>query len=103
MNIITDSIKNEKEYSSLISAVFSETSSKNPHSISVTGLCEGARISLLMSVARDCRARFGRGILTIFPDEKNCAKMYSACRESGISALYISVQGFYISQYDFFT
>ena len=86
MNIITDSIKNEKEYSSLISAVFSETSSKNPHSISVTGLCEGARISLLMSVARDCRARFGRGILTIFPDEKNCAKMYSACRESGISA-----------------
>ena len=86
MNIITDSIKNEKEYSSLISAVFSETSSKNPHSISVTDLCEGARISLLMSVARDCRARFGRGILTIFPDEKNCAKMYSACRESGISA-----------------
>lgn len=86
MNIITDSIKNEKEYSSLISAVFSETSSKNPHSISVTGLCEGARISLLMSVARTAVARFGRGILTIFPDEKNCAKMYSACRESGISA-----------------
>ena len=37
MNIITDSIKNEKEYSGLISAVFSETGSKNPRSISVTG------------------------------------------------------------------
>lgn len=89
MNIITDSIKNEKEYSSLISAVFSETSSKNPHSISVTGLCEGARISLLMSVARDCRARFGRGILTIFPDEKIVRKCIPPAAKAVSAPIYI--------------
>ena len=94
MNIITDSIKNEKEYSGLISAVFSETGSKNPRSISVTGLSEGARISLLMSVARDFRARFGRGILTVFPDEKYCVKMYSACRESGLNAFIYPFRDF---------
>ncbi len=87
MNILTDNIKKEREYEGLISAVYSEASEKHPRKIVTTGLCEGARISFLISLARDYRARFGHGFLLIVPDEKEGQKFFEACRESGICAV----------------
>ena len=86
MNILTDSIKKEREYEGLISAVYSEVSAKHPRKIVSTGLCEGARTSFLISLARDYRARFGHGFLLIVPDEKEGQKIFAACRDNGTDA-----------------
>lgn len=88
MNIITESIKNEKEYRGLLEAIDFESNAATPHQTQVSGLCEGARLAFYTSLSADYRAKHGHGYLLIVPDEKDAVRICNAFSECSMNALF---------------
>ncbi len=70
MSIITQQIRNEKEYRSVLSNVLTQLSSERPHPMSVTGLSEGAAEVFYTELISDIKQNTGKGVLLVCPDEK---------------------------------
>lgn len=87
-NIITDSIREEREYNGLLKAALREAGARKPQPIAVTGLSEGARTAALISLSRDLRAETGRGLFVIAPDEREVSRLISACANCGCRAIH---------------
>ncbi len=76
---LTDEIKNTKEYISLCSSLKAKG---NRLPFLVSGLCEGAELSLAVSLVDDCR---DSGSLIIMPDEKRASKMAAVLSQYGFN------------------
>ncbi len=70
MNIITSQIKNEREYKEVLERSLYEMTSERPHSLLITGLCEGAAESFYSEFTDDLLSNGCKGVLIIVPDEK---------------------------------
>ena len=55
MNFITNKIRAEREYASLVSALLKKD--KNPAPCLASGLCDGARVAVLATLIEDVKKR----------------------------------------------
>ncbi len=88
MNILTDIIRNGREYADVLEAVGEQARLKKPNPLLVCGLCEGARFAFLSAYAEDCQRLYGRTLplLIIVPDEKDCLRLNNAFTDVGLCA-----------------
>ncbi len=88
MNILTDSIRSDREYRHLLSAISEQSAAKNPLPIVAAGLCEGAADATYAAIVEDVRYRAKRKtpVLMICPEEKECQRMVSLLRKFGLKA-----------------
>lgn len=70
MNIVTQQIKNEKEYKGIVENVLAQLKSERPHPMSVTGLSEGAAEAFYAEITQDVIKNGCKGVLVVVPDEK---------------------------------
>ena len=88
MNILTDSIRSDREYRHLLSAISEQSGVKNPLPIVAAGLCEGATDATYAAIVEDIRYRAKRKtpVLMICPEEKECQRVVSLLRRFGLRA-----------------
>ena len=88
MNILTDSIRSDREYRHLLSAISEQSGAKNPLPIVAAGLCEGATDATCAAIVEDIRYRAKRKtpVLMICPEEKECQRVVSLLRRFGLKA-----------------
>ncbi len=90
MNILSDCIRKDREYSELLRSVENAKSARTPLPILVSGLCEGAADALYISLIEDIRKREKQTILFICPEEKECVRIKDTLRSFGYkSAFYV--------------
>ncbi len=75
---LTNEIRKTKEYEELSGVI---KNAKNTRPVLVSGLCEGAELSLAVSISEDCR---DRGTLIICSDEKKASRMAGVLTSYGI-------------------
>lgn len=82
MSIITQQIKGEKEYKSLVQNLLTQISSPRPRPMSVTGMSEGASEAFYNELITDISTETGKKALLICPDEKTqhrLKNMFDSC------------------------
>lgn len=94
MNFITDGIRKENEYSGLLDTIAVQHRAKNPLPMLITGMCDGAKSSLLCAAVRDLKSRYGHSSLIIARDEKECRQILSSMSCLGIPAAIFSERDF---------
>ncbi|MFA6948680.1 MAG: hypothetical protein WCQ72_06845, partial [Eubacteriales bacterium] len=94
MNIITDSIRREREYSGVLTAACEQLAAKRPLPMMVTGLCDGARFAFYSSLIADIKAKYGRGALMIVPDEKDALRLSNSFLDCGLEVLTYPLRDF---------
>ena len=94
MNMILGSVKSDKEYKELLSAVRLDFSSPKPLKIAASGLCDGAADSVLISLIEDAKSidKASKIALIVCADEKECVKTKDTLERFGIRT------GFYNSR-----
>ena len=89
MSMLTDVIREDREYGQLIRAIDKEFKAPNTLPLLVTGLCDGAADSLLVSLITDSRkGNEHRAALIVCPDEKECARLCDLLRVNSIRAVF---------------
>ena len=82
MNFITNKIRAEREYASLVSALLKKD--KNPAPCLASGLCDGARVAVLATLIEDVKKR---GIsLIVLPDEKQASRLSELLKTYGVKS-----------------
>ena len=94
MNIITQSIRNEKEYAGLLANAITQSNSSRPHPMSLTGLCDGASEAFYVEFVADVKRETGRGVLLICPDEKSQSRLKTAFESCGKKSLVYPYRDF---------
>ncbi len=94
MNIITQSIKNEKEYSGLLANAITQSKNSRPHPMSLTGLSDGAAEAFYIEFVTDIKKETGRGTLLICPDEKSQSRLRTAFESCGKKCLVYPYRDF---------
>ncbi len=94
MNIISDSIRSDKEYKELLLAIKHAFLAPKPLKIAASGLCDGAADAALISLIEDARgfSNTKGTALVICADEKECVKTRDTLERFGLSS------GFYNSR-----
>lgn len=87
VNLITGSIKKEREYNNIIKTLTEQTKLKKALPLLITGLSEGARFALYASLTEDIKNIYGRGCLLIVPDEKEALKLSNSFLDCGFQPL----------------
>ncbi len=87
MSIITQQIKDEKEYKSILSNALTQLASERPHPMSVTGLSEGAAEAFYTELISDIKQNSGKGVLLVCPDEKTEHRLKNAFGSCGKKCL----------------
>ncbi len=87
MSIITQQIKNEKEYKSILSNALTQISSERPRPMSVTGLSEGASEAFYTELITGIKQNTDKGVLLICPDEKTQHRLKNAFESCGKKCL----------------
>jgi len=93
MSILTDVIREDREYSGLSKAVEKEFKAPTPLPLLVTGLCDGAADSLLRSLITDMRGNRPAALI-ICPDEKECARLCDLLRVNSVNAVFYQSRDF---------
>jgi len=89
MNILTDGVRADREYTQLLKAVFdAQRSSRPPLPMLITGLCEGATDAIYMSLVEDIKKQDKRPMLLFFSEEKECVRMKSFLEQFGIKVAF---------------
>ncbi len=94
MSIVTQQIKNEKEYKSAVSNAFLQIDSERPHPLSVTGLSEGASEAFYTEMIGDIRREKGKTVLLVCPDEKAQNRFKNSFESSKIKCLIYPYRDF---------
>ncbi|MBE6718914.1 MAG: transcription-repair coupling factor [Ruminococcaceae bacterium] len=94
MSIITQQIKKEKEYKSILSNILAQLSAERPHPLSVTGLGEGAAEVFYAELISDVKKETGKGSLLICPDEKSEQRLKNTFESIGIKTLIYPYRDF---------
>ncbi len=92
MNILTDLVRTDGEYTQLLRAVMAAETARTPLPILAAGLCEGASDAVYVSLLEDLkRAKKGPALL-IFPEEKECVRVRKFLKQFGLRV------GFYVGR-----
>ena len=94
MSIVTQQIKSDREYKSVISNVLQQLSSDRPYPMSVTGLGEGAAEVFYAELISDVKANTNNGCLLICPDEKAEQRLKNTFESLGMKALIYPYRDF---------
>ena len=80
MNILTDPIRGEHDYSDVWEAVGEQARLKKPNPLLVCGLSEGARFAFLYAFWEDYVRQYGRTLplLILVSDEKEALRLSNA-------------------------
>ena len=90
MNVLTDHIRRDREYSELLSALIKSKTARTVHPILATGLCDGATDAAYVSLIEDLKPKDGRPVLVICSEEKECVRVKQLLRHFGYRcAFYI--------------
>jgi len=85
MNQITEAIKAEKEYKTILREAIAENKSSKPLPLLVTGLSEGARSAFYVALTEDWKKKREKGaVLIIAPDEGEVFRAGKALEECGL-------------------
>ncbi len=87
MSILTDVIREDREYSQLLKAAEKEMKAERTLPLLATGLSDGAADALCISMIRDLREKHPT-VLIICPDEKECARLSDLLRVNSIKAVF---------------
>ena len=87
-NILTDSIRQDIEYSQLLVGVRQQLGARNPQPLLVAGLCDGATTALQVSLINDSRTLGSKITLIICPDEKECRRTQETLSAFGIRTAF---------------
>ena len=88
MNILTDSIRKDKEYGELLSAVVKGKTAPRALPILISGLCEGASDAVYASLVEDIKKTDKRAILFICSEEKECVRVKSLLKQFGFKCAF---------------
>ena len=77
MNIITDCVRADKEYSQLLKSIIDGKSANRPLPLAVTGMCDGAADVCYAALIADVKKRDKRTALIICSEEKECVRLRS--------------------------
>ena len=55
MNLLTDIVRNDREYDQLLATVKAEQTGRNTHQILISGLCDGAADAVYVSLIEDLK------------------------------------------------
>ncbi len=92
MNILTDSIRRDSEYTQLLSCALKAYDARESLPIVASGLCEGASDALLVSLLEDLEKEKGGCALIVCPEEKDAIRMRDLLGRFGLKC------GFYIAR-----
>lgn len=92
MNILTDSIRRDSEYSQLLSCTLKTYDARESLPIVASGLCEGASDALLVSLLEDIGREKGGCTLIVCPEEKDAVKTKALLERFGLKC------GFFIAR-----
>ncbi len=92
MNILTDSIRRDSEYTQLLACALKAFDAREALPIVASGLCEGASDALLVSLLEDLGREKGGCALIICPEEKDAVRMRDLLCRFGLKC------GFYIAR-----
>ncbi len=94
MKIISNILKNEREYNELVNTVKEQMQSRVPHPSRLVGLCDGARNAVFASLIKDIRENGASPVLLIVPDEKEALRSYNSLIALGLNAVTYSYRDF---------
>jgi len=90
MNLLTEGIKKDREYTELLKAVIDSKTARVPKPILVSGLCDGATDAVYLSLIEDTKKKDKRTLLIICSEEKECVRLKHMLRSFGYkSAFYV--------------
>ena len=90
MNILTDNVRRDKEYSELLKAIVNSKTARTSLPFLVSGLCDGASDAVYISLVEDIKKTDGRPVLIICSEEKECVRVKQLLRHFGYRcAFYI--------------
>ena len=69
MNLLTDCIRGDQEYSHLLRAIQQTKNQRSAEPIFITGLCEGAADTMYASLIEDLKKKDPRPTLILCPEE----------------------------------
>ncbi|MCL2518340.1 MAG: DEAD/DEAH box helicase, partial [Oscillospiraceae bacterium] len=93
-NIITGSIRKEREYVQILKTASEQANSNKPLPVLVTGLSDGSRFSFYAALAEDLKLKYGRGYLLIAADEKDVLRLANSFSDLGYTPLTYPVRDF---------
>ena len=88
MNILTDCIRKDREYSQLLGAAVKNKTARTPLPILVSGLCDGANDAAYVSLIEDLKKEDKRAVLFICPEEKECVRVKSMLKHFGYKCAF---------------
>ena len=88
MNIVTDCVRADREYSQLLKAIIDAKSANRPLPLAVTGLCEGAADVCYASLIADIKNKDKRTALLICPEEKECVRLRAFLEQFGLKVAF---------------
>ena len=88
MNIITDSIRKDKEYGELLCATVKGKTAPRSLPILISGLCEGASDAVYISLVEDIKKADKRAVLFICSEEKECVRVKSLLKQFGFRCAF---------------
>ncbi len=94
MNLISNILKNEREYNELLSTVKEQMNARVPHPSRLVGLCDGARNAVFATVIDNLRKNGAQTVLLLVPDEKEAMRAYNTFTALGLNAKTYSYRDF---------
>ena len=89
MNILTDCVRNDREYGQLLNAIaVAKQSSRPPLPLFVTGLCDGASDAVYVSLLEDLKKHDKRPALLVFSEEKECVRAKNMLEMFGLKVAF---------------
>ncbi len=83
MNILTDSIRGDREYGELLRSILATKTARTPLPLLISGLCDGAADAAYVSLIEDLREKDRRPVLIICAEEKECVRVKQLLRHFG--------------------
>ncbi len=83
MSIVTNFVREDKEYSGVLEAIEKSRNTRSTLPTAVTGLCDGAADAMYASLLTDLAQRGAGTALLIFPDERECVRARRFLKRQG--------------------
>ncbi len=94
MKLISNILKNEREYNELITTIREQMTARVPHPSRLVGLCDGARNAIFATVINELRDSGAEVLLFLAPDEKEVMRAYNTFTALGLNAKTYSYRDF---------
>ena len=90
MNLLTDCVRGDQEYSQLLKAIQQTKTSRSVDPIFITGLCDGATDAMYGALLEDLKKKDPRPTLILCSEEKECVRVRNCLKQFGLrTAFYV--------------